>query len=104
SNDRLYRLNADTGEQLGLPIVLPSRTYGGVAVLGGVVYVLDSLNEDLLRVNPDTGAVTVLDLNALNPGLSLNDALGEFQASGELISATSTGVVFINPATGLVTR
>jgi hypothetical protein len=103
TNDILYELNPDTGAIVD-QTTLPPRTYGGLAALGGVVYALDSVLDDVLRFDPVSDTVTqTLNLDGINPGLGLNDGLGEVAATGELVGLTSSSVVFFNGSTGIQT-
>jgi len=111
-NDTLYRLNPDAGAILGSN-VLPPRAYDGLAAMGGFLYALDSSIDDVLKLDPATGAVLgTFDLNAVNstpPALNVWNALGEVPATNELISITTDALtydnlVFVNAQTGAVTH
>ncbi len=103
-NDRLFELNPDDGTVLGF-VQLPSGSYDGVAVLEGLVYVLNTGSNDVLVVNPETQAIiNTLDLNAVNPGVTFQAGLGEIPSTGKLIASTTTNqVVLIDPQTGEIT-
>jgi hypothetical protein len=103
SGDTLFELDPNTGAVLDSTLLpaTPSRTYAGLAVLGSAVYLLDSSGDDVLRFDPVTDTVqAVLDLNGLNPGLQINDGLGELKSTGELLAISSDSLVFFNSATG----
>jgi hypothetical protein len=102
SNRQLYRLDPDTGEQLGMPTSLPTGHYWGLASLGGYLYALDTQAKDILRLDSATGAiVATLDLDAANPGLLSISGLGEYPATGQLVGWNGVGPIFIDPATGV---
>ena len=104
TNDTLYELDPDSGAILDSTL-LASRTYGGLAAMGGLVYALDSLGDDVFVFDPITDMVTAtLDLNGLNSGLTLSDGLGELSATGELVGFNSSNIFILNAVTGKLTN
>jgi hypothetical protein len=100
STDTLYELDPDTGAILDATI-LPSGNYSGLAALSSGVYVLDSSSDDVRRFDPATNTLgATLDLNGLNPGVSISDGLGELKSTGELIATSFSSLEFFDSSTG----
>ncbi len=104
SPDTLYELDPDTGSILDATI-LPSGNYSGLAALDSGIYVLDFISDDVLRFDPVTNTLgTPLDLNGLNPGVSISDGLGELKSTRELIATSSSGLEFFDSTSGVRTH
>jgi hypothetical protein len=101
SNDTLYELNPATGAVLD-STVLASGFYGGIASLGGKVYVLNWSSRVVSIFDPTTNAVTTgYDLDSVNSLFFTTHGLGN-ASTGELVAATTDGsVAFVNATTGL---
>ena len=90
-----------------LPVTDSSGNYDGLGALNGLVYIEDYGAGQVLVFNPSIGSVVnVLDVNALNPGVSLVGGLSGIRNPDALIGLNNFGpqVLEIDPNTGLVTQ
>ena len=106
--DTLYQINPATQTVIDAdPITVGSGQYDGVAVVGGLVYILDVNAIDIHVFDPTTDSiVNTLDINAVNPTVSVLVGGLAGAANPDRIIATETGgsrVVEIDPLTGLIT-
>ncbi len=104
--DTLYELDPATGSVLdSTPITTGSGNYSGLAVLNGLVYIEDFANNDILVFDPTTNSVVnVLDIDGVNPGVTLSGELAGITDPDRLIATRASGLeVFeIDPTTGQV--
>ena len=105
---QLWELDPDTGAVLDADaITAGTQSFDGLAALGGNVYILDYDASDIIEFDPASDTVTsVLDVDALNPGYFLVGGLAGISGPDALIATSDfgvSGVVEIDPATGLVT-
>ncbi len=107
-NDLLYEIDPNTGIVLDAdPLTIGSRNYEGLAVLGGLVYVLDYTAGDIDVFDPATDSIVrTIDVNALNPGVSL--LIGGMAGLANpdrlvLVEAGGSRVHLLDPNTGLIT-
>lgn len=106
--DTLYQIDPATQTvQDADPITVGSGEYDGVAVVGGLVYILDVNAIDIHVFDPSTDSiVNTLDINAVNPTVSVLVGGLAGAANPDRIIATETGgnrIVEIDPLTGLIT-
>ncbi|MGZ0168794.1 MAG: leishmanolysin-related zinc metalloendopeptidase, partial [Planctomycetales bacterium] len=106
--DTLYQIDPATQTVRDAdPITVGSGEYDGLAVVGGLVYILDVNAIDIHVFDPSTDSiVNTLDINAVNPTVSVLVGGLAGAANPDRIIATETGgnrVVEIDPLTGLIT-
>ncbi len=106
--DTLYQIDPATQTVRDAdPITVGSGEYDGVAVVGGLVYILDVNAIDIHVFDPATDSiVNTLDINAVNPTVSVLVGGLAGAANPDRIIATETGgnrIVEIDPLTGLIT-
>jgi Ca2+-binding RTX toxin-like protein len=106
--DTLYQIDPATQTVRDAdPITVGSGEYDGVAVVGGLVYILDVNAIDIHVFDPSTDMiVNTLDINAVNPTVSVLVGGLAGAANPDRIIATETGgnrIVEIDPLTGLIT-
>lgn len=108
-NDLLYEIDPDAGLVLDAdPLTIGSRNYEGVAVLGGLVYVLDYTAGDIDVFDPATDTIVrTIDVNGLNPSVSL--LIGGMAGIANpdrlvIVEAGGSRVHLLDPSTGLVTN
>ena len=106
--DTLYQIDPATQTVRDAdPITVGSGEYDGVAVVGGLVYILDVNAIDIHVFDPSTDSiVNTLDINAVNPTVSVLVGGLAGAANPDRIIATETGgnrIVEIDPLTGLIT-
>jgi len=106
--DMLYQI--DPATQLVIdadPITVGSGRYDGVAVVGGLVYILDINAIDIHVFDPVSDTiVNTLDINAINPTVSqLSGGLAGIAGPDRLIATEAGGrrVLEIDPLTGVIT-
>lgn len=105
--DMIYEIDPISGVTLDAdPITVGSRNYDGLAVLGGLVYLLDTTAIDILVFDPATDQIVrILDINGANPVVSqLSGGLSAI-ANPDRLVVTETGgsrVLEIDPATGQI--
>lgn len=107
--DTLYQIDPATQTVTDAdPITAGSGQYDGLAVVGGLVYILDVNAIDIHVFDPSTDSiVTTLDINAVNPTVSVLAGGLAGAANPDRIIATEAGgsrVVEIDPLTGLITN
>ncbi|MFT4556959.1 MAG: hypothetical protein ACI92S_002315, partial [Planctomycetaceae bacterium] len=107
--DTLYQIDPATQTVRDAdPITVGSGEYDGVAVVGGLVYILDVNAIDIHVFDPATDMiVNTLDINAVNPTVSVLVGGLAGAANPDRIIATETGgnrIVEIDPLTGLITN
>jgi Ca2+-binding RTX toxin-like protein len=89
------------------PVTAGSRTYDGLASLGGLVFVLDPVSSDIHVYDPTTDSlVNTLDINAINPTIApLAGGLAAIAGPDRLVVTEAGGsrVLEIDPLTGIVT-
>ena len=107
--DTLYQIDPATQTVRDAdPITVGSGEYDGVAVVGGLVYILDVNAIDIHVFDPSTDMiVNTLDINAVNPTVSVLVGGLAGAANPDRIIATETGgnrIVEIDPLTGLITN
>ena len=107
--DTLYQIDPATQTVRDAdPITVGSGEYDGVAVVGGLVYILDINAIDIHVFDPSTDSiVNTLDINAVNPTVSVLVGGLAGAANPDRIIATETGgnrIVEIDPLTGLITN
>lgn len=106
--DMLYELNPDTGAVIDQdPISVGSTNYDGLAVLGGMVYLLDLSAIDIHVFDPNSDTIVdTLDVNLQTPTVSpLSGGLSAIANPDRLIVTEAGGnrVLEIDPTTGAVT-
>jgi hypothetical protein len=87
ASDALIQIDA-SGTKVVKTVVLPGTTISGVAIGGGSVWVADQAKDDVLRIDPSTGAV----LGAAPVGPSTNPVV----PATPLEVAYSNGAVFVS--------
>lgn len=107
-NDILYEIDPDTGTVIDAdPLSIGSRNYEGIAVLGGLVYILDYTVGDIAVFDPATDTILrTIDVNGLNPTVSL--LIGGMAGIANpdrivIVEAGGNRVHLLDPNTGLVT-
>lgn len=112
--DKLFVLNADTGEEVTmytLPDIAFSMFGQGLTHLDGLIYILDwsAVNQDIVVFDPATGTVVdTIDFDAANPDAPMiGGALGTIRDPDALLVSTfdSSGphkVLEIDPKTGSI--
>ncbi len=107
-NDILYEIDPDTGAVIDAdPLTIGSRNYEGLAVLGGLVYVLDYTAGDIDVFDPVTDSIVrTIDVNGLNPTVSL--LIGGMAGIANpdrivLVEAGGVRVDLLDPTSGLIT-
>ena len=101
---RLWELDADTGDVIDYDVLTAgSGIYGGLAVLGGQVYVLDSGASDIIEFNPVTDEVTgTLDVDGIN-GIWIEGGLAGITGPDALLASDAVGEVDqIDPTSGII--
>jgi Ca2+-binding RTX toxin-like protein len=106
--DMLYELNPDTGAVVDQdPITVGSTNYDGLALLGGMVYILDLTSIDIHVFDPNSDTVVnTLNVNLQTPTVSpLSGGLSAIANPDRLIATEAGGqrLLEIDPATGAVT-
>ncbi|MDA0590143.1 MAG: leishmanolysin-related zinc metalloendopeptidase [Planctomycetota bacterium] len=106
--DMIYEIDPFTGVTLDAdPITVGSRNYDGLAVLGGLVYLLDTTAIDILVFDPATDQIVrTLDINGANPVVSqLSGGLSAAANPDRLVVTEAGGrrVLEIDPLTGQIT-
>ena len=109
NTDTLYQIDPATQTVMDAdPITVGSGEYDGLAVVGGLVYILDINAIDIHVFDPTTDAiVNTLDINGVNPTVSVLVGGLAGAANPDRIIATETGgnrIVEIDPLTGLITN
>jgi Ca2+-binding RTX toxin-like protein len=106
--DTLYQI--DPASQMVTdadPITVGSGSYDGLAIVGGLVYILDVNAVDIHVFDPSTDAiVNTLNINAVNPTVSVLIGGLAGAANPDRIIATETGgsrILEIDPLTGVIT-
>ena len=107
--DTLYQIDPATQNVRDAdPITAGSGEYDGLAVVGGLVYILDVNAIDIHVFDPSTDSiVNTLDINAVNPTVSVLVGGLAGAANPDRIIATETGgnrILEIDPLTGLITN
>ena len=87
SNDRLYKLNPNTGAVLD-SVALPSDSYGSIAYLGGKIYVFtgSTTDDEVYSFNLTTNTLSF----EFRFDDTSQDSLGNSAATGELMFAATT--------------
>ena len=103
----LYQIDPKTGAVINsTEIPHPAnQRYDGLAALNGMIYIMDSVNDDILVFDPALDGVgAVLDINGVNPGTNLIGGLAGATNPDRLIATVANGrsIVEINPSTGLI--
>ncbi|MCH8046641.1 MAG: tandem-95 repeat protein [Planctomycetes bacterium] len=105
--DMLWELNPDTGAVIDSDVVQAgSGSFDGLAAVAGKIYILDYGRSDVIEFDPVSDTVTnILDIDALNPGVSLIGGLAAITGPDALIATVGQGtdVFEIDPTSGLVT-
>ncbi|NOX53014.1 MAG: hypothetical protein GXP27_00970, partial [Planctomycetes bacterium] len=105
--DTLYELDPATGVVLdSTPITAGSGNYDGLAVLNGLVYILDFANSDILVFDPVTDTITnILDIDGTNPGVTLVGGIAGITGPDRIVATQAAGLMVheIDPTTGAVT-
>lgn len=108
-NDLLYEIDPNTGIVIDAdPLTIGSRNYEGIAVLGGLVYVLDYTAGDIDVFDPATDTIVrTIDVNGLNPTVSL--LIGGMAGIANpdrlvIVEAGGSRVHLLDPTTGLITN
>ena len=105
--DMIYEIDPVSGQTLDAdPITAGSGNYDGLAVLGGMVYLLDTTAIDIHVFDPGTDQIVrTIDVNAANPVVSqLSGGLSAI-ANPDRLVVTETGgsrVLEIDPLTGAI--
>lgn len=107
--DTLYQIDPATQTVRDAdPITVGSGQYDGVAVVGGLVYIMDVNAIDIHVFDPATDTiVNTLDINGVNPTVSVLVGGLAGAANPDRLIATETGgnrIVEIDPLTGLITN
>ena len=107
--DTLYQIDPATQTVRDAdPITVGSGEYDGVAVVGGLVYILDVNAIDIHIFDPSTDSIVdTLDINAVNPTVSVLVGGLAGAANPDRLIATETGgnrIVEIDSLTGLITN
>jgi Ca2+-binding RTX toxin-like protein len=107
--DTLYQIDPATQTVRDAdPITVGSGEYDGVAVVGGLVYIMDVNAIDIHVFDPSTDAiVNTLNINMVNPTVSVLVGGLAGAANPDRLIATETGgnrIVEIDPLTGLITN
>jgi Ca2+-binding RTX toxin-like protein len=106
--DMIYEIDPVSGATLDAdPITVGSGNYDGLAVLGGLVYLLDTAAFDIHVFDPSTDQIVrTLDINAANPVVSLLSGGLSAIANPDRLVVTEAGgsrVLEIDPLTGQIT-
>jgi hypothetical protein len=102
----LFELDPDTGAVLDVdPAPAPSPSLDGIAVLGGLVYLLDYGVSDIYVYDPQLNIpVGVLDIDVVNPGVTLVGGLAAIHSPAALLAIDSGNALYeIDPVSGAVT-
>ncbi|NQV23259.1 MAG: pre-peptidase C-terminal domain-containing protein [Rhodopirellula sp.] len=107
--DTLYQIDPATQTvRHAAPITVGSGEYDGLAVIGGLVYIMDLNAIDIHVFDPVTSSiVNTLNINMVNPTVSVLVGGLAGAANPDRLIATETGgnrVVEIDPLTGLITN
>ena len=107
--DTLYQIDPATQTVRDAdPITVGSGEYDGVAVVGGLVYIMDVNAIDIHVFDPATDSiVNTLNINTVNPTVSVLVGGLAGAANPDRLIATETGgnrIVEIDPLTGLITN
>jgi len=105
--DTLWELDPDHGTVRDTDLV-PGGVYplGGLAALGGFVYILDDIADDIIVFDPVSDTVDhVWDVDALNSGVDLAGGMAAMTGPDALIVTENfgTNILEIDPSTGLIT-
>ncbi|HID23621.1 MAG TPA: hypothetical protein EYP14_14660, partial [Planctomycetaceae bacterium] len=105
--DTLYEIDPATGSVVdSTPITVGSGSYDGLAVLNGLVYILDLANNDILVFDPVTDTViNILDVDGTNPGVTLAGGIAGITGPDRIVATQAAGLMVheIDPTTGSVT-
>jgi Ca2+-binding RTX toxin-like protein len=106
--DMIYEIDPVSGATLDAdPITVGSGNYDGLAVLGGLVYLLDTAAIDIHVFDPSTDQIVqTLDINGANPVVSqLSGGLSAAANPDRLVVTEAGGsrVLEIDPLTGQIT-
>jgi Ca2+-binding RTX toxin-like protein len=106
--DMIYEIDPVSGVTLDAdPITVGSGNYDGLAVLGGLVYLLDTTAIDIHVFDPSTDQIVqTLDINGVNPVVSiLSGGLSAIANPDRLVVTEAGGsrVLEIDPLTGQIT-
>jgi Ca2+-binding RTX toxin-like protein len=107
--DTLYQIDPATQTVRDAdPITVGSGEYDGLAVVGGLVYIMDVNAIDIHVFDPVTDSiVNTLNINTVNPTVSVLVGGLAGAANPDRLIATETGgnrIVEIDPLTGLITN
>ncbi|MFT5322767.1 MAG: Ca2+-binding RTX toxin-like protein [Planctomycetaceae bacterium] len=109
-NSTIFELDPDTGAIRDQDTFTPAGNFDAIATLGGVVYLQDFVNNDIVLFDTVTDTVTgTLDIDGVNPGFGIVGGLGAVSGGGGpdrlVASDFSTRQIHeIDPATGLITN
>lgn len=102
----LFEMDPDTGNVIDTHFIPGGATFPeGLAALDGLIYLMDSTNDEIIVFDPFTDAVVNrLDIDAINGGQNIGGGFSAITTGGKsLIAGTNTDeIVFINPTTGVV--
>jgi hypothetical protein len=104
----LYELDPDTGAVLDVdpaPASTSTDALDGIAVLGGLVYLLDYEESDIHIYDPQFNVpVGVLNIDVINPGVTLVGGLAAIHSPAALLAIHSGSTLYeIDPVSGVVT-
>ena len=103
----LWELDPDTGAILDAdPMPAALAESDGMTGLDGLLYLLDFADADIAVFDPVTDTLlSVLDIDALNPGTALVGGLAAISDPRALVATDDVGrrIVEIDPGTGLIT-
>lgn len=107
-SDTLYQIDPETQTIVDAdPITAGTGEYDGLAVIGGLVYILDTNAIDIHVFDPATDTVVnTLDINSINPTVSVIAGGLAGAANPDRLIATEAGgsrVIEIDPLTGVIT-
>ena len=100
----IYKLNPDTGAEIASKLITAGTGFfDGLAALGGLIYIMDYIADDILVFDPGTQTVIdTLDIDVIN-SVSIIGGLAGISGPDALIVTDGSSTVYeINPATGLV--
>ncbi len=103
----LWELDPETGAVLDADVVtVGSGGFDGIAAVAGALWILDYSAIDIHEFDPVTDTIVLtLDIDVLNPGVTIVGGICGITGPDALIATQSPGAVFeIDPSTGLVSN